>query len=134
MQARVSHPSLQRADMFVPSKLKGSICMECLQYAAQKYKEITGKPSPSSGWTPGEFWDNASDRQTGIRVPSIAIWTNGPNAQTGHALCIASYEVDSKTYEIYEANWDFKGNTRHIYRENVKGMYPSLTWKGTVYN
>ena len=109
--------------------------MECLAYATQKWKEVTGKPSPSSSWYPGEFWRNAEHTTSGIRVPGIAIWINNKYTDRGHALFIAA--SDSRTHDLtcYEANWDYNGNTRIIYRtpEELKAMYDDKIWKGCVY-
>ena len=91
-----------------------------------------GKSSPSSGMHLGKYWKNASDSQSGIRVPSIALWVNSTNTDGGHALFIERYDADIKAYKIHEANWDNRGNMRAVYREDIKNMYPNKIWKGCL--
>ncbi len=49
--------------------------VECLAYAGDKFREITGesRPRPSTGNLLGEYWRNAENRTTNMYYPSVAL-------------------------------------------------------------
>lgn len=114
--------------------------MQCLAYAVQKYKAITGKPSPSTAADDevGTWFDNAAKKTQTIRSKCVACWRDKKGYPRGHALCVGELVPGLNKYECYEANWDDKGNTRTRYWDGteIKNLYINSKdeFLGYVYN
>lgn len=112
--------------------------MQCLAYAVQKYKAITGKSSPSTAADDqvGTWYDNANTKTNNIQAYSVACWRDYIGLPEGHAIFVAELVPGLNKYHCYEANWDLKGNTREIYRNATElgNMYNYKYWQGSVYN
>ncbi len=92
--------------------------MQCLAYAVQKYKEETGKLSPSSGTYVQPWWNNASNKiEGGVKEYSISCWSDNGSSRDGHAIYVGKIITGMNRFQCYEANWDSPptGRTRVMY-------------------
>lgn len=115
--------------------------MTCVEYAKQRWEELTDKTWPASGSDGPTMYKNClSSRKSSTissdNLPAIVVYTNNSGSGNGHVGIIESYSNKKYTYSDANYDADLSGTIRPAIQctaSEIEDLFNSLSFKGIMF-